>query len=179
MSEIAAIQVTPDSFVGDAPWRRPAPGTPALPEPLIGGVTVAPLLGMSDRRGTLYELLTARDGEIEPIVHVYRVHAAAGSVRAWVYHKWQHDRLSFTEGAFRVVLYDIRQDSPTCGLLNVMDVGVDNPCRLRIPPFVVHAVHNRGDDASFVNMPTRAYDPARPDKFRLPPDHPGVPYRFE
>jgi dTDP-4-dehydrorhamnose 3,5-epimerase len=84
------------------------------------------------------------------------------------------------QGSFRVVLYDLRPDSPTYGVLNVLDVGAANKLQLTIPPFVVHAVQNLGDeDAFFVNMPTRAYDPANPDKSRLPKDHPGIPYRFE
>jgi dTDP-4-dehydrorhamnose 3,5-epimerase len=48
-----------------------------------------------------------------------------------------------------------------------------------IPPFVVHGVQNLGDqEASFVNMPTQAYNPERPDKSRLPIDHPGIPFKF-
>jgi glutamate dehydrogenase (NAD(P)+) len=66
------------------------------------------------------------------------------------------------------------------GSLNVIDAGEANKLQLTIPPFVVHAVQNPTDeDAIFVNMPTRAYDPAHPDKSRLPKDHPGIPYRFE
>jgi dTDP-4-dehydrorhamnose 3,5-epimerase len=112
--------------------------------------------------------------------HVYAVTAAPGSVRAWVFHKRQSDRLAFTNGALRVVLYDLREHSPTFGRLNVLDVGAENKLQLTIPPFVVHGVQNRGAGAAtFINMPTRAYDPSYPDKSRLPYDHPGIPYRFE
>lgn len=39
--------------------------------------------------------------------------------------------------------------------------------RLTIPPLVAHSVLNATDMATaFVNMPTRCYDPANPDKFR-------------
>jgi dTDP-4-dehydrorhamnose 3,5-epimerase len=34
-------------------------------------------------------------------------------------------------------------------------------------------------DAYFVNLPTRAYDHANPDKFRLPLDTDLIPYRFQ
>jgi dTDP-4-dehydrorhamnose 3,5-epimerase len=62
----------------------------------------------------------------------------------------------------------------------VLDVGAENPVLLTIPPLVVHGVQNRGAaDVQFVNMPTRAYDPARPDKARLPYGHPGIPYVFD
>lgn len=133
----------------------------------------------SDKRGRLDELLTLRDGGVEPIVHVYQVHAAAGSVRAWFYHKNQEDRLAFTSGFFRLVLYDIRPGSQTFATMETFDVGEKRPCLITIPRLVVHGLHNRGTGtASFVNMPTSVYYPQNPDKHRLPPNHPGIPYKF-
>lgn len=136
--------------------------------------------GNSDGRGTLTVLMsdTYQPGISTP--HVYHVLAEAGSVRAWVYHKRQHDQLAFLTGDFRVVLYDLRPESATYGRLNVLEVGADNPVQVTIPPRVVHAVQNRGAaPAHFVNMPTRAYDPAHPDKSRLPQGHPGIPFSFD
>jgi dTDP-4-dehydrorhamnose 3,5-epimerase len=171
--------LTIDDFVHDQPWTEaPRPPVPRDPD-WIDGVEVDPLHFNKDGRGELVELLTQRDRGVADIVHVYQVWAEPGSVRAWVYHRWQDDRLSFTNGTFRLVLYDIRKDSPTRGRLNIFDLGAANPCRITIPAFVVHGVQNRGAErASFVNCPTQFYDPARPDKSRVPADHPGVPYRF-
>ncbi len=172
------MDVTPEDFVADKAWVRPEPEATNIPDQLIDGVRIDPLLVRSDPRGELVELLTTRDNPIDPIVHVYKVTAEAGSVRAWVYHDRQTDRLTYTEGDFRIVLYDIRDGSPTKGLLNVFDFGAKMPVCLHIPAFVVHGVQNRGERASFVNMPTRAYDPARPDKQRLPHPDPRIPYVF-
>lgn len=80
---------------------------------LISGVTLTGLSDGTDQRGQLNELLSARNDAVEPIVHVYQVHAAPKSVRAWVLHKFQDDRLAFTMGHFRVVLFDLRTDSAT------------------------------------------------------------------
>lgn len=169
-----------EDFVQDSPWSdEGAAETPRLPT-AIHDLQVWPLIKRGDDRGDLCELLTLRDGGFEPIVHVYQVNTIPGSVRAWVYHKHQWDRLSYTEGKLRVVLYDIRPDSPSFGKLDVLDVGVLNPVRLHIPPLVIHAVQNRGkENASFINMPTEIYDPSNPDKARLPPDHPDIPYTFD
>lgn len=162
--------------------RRPRSGSEGVDDRssgLIDGVTATPLVANTDERGFLTELLTTRDGPIEPIVHVYQVTSAPGSVRAWVYHRRQCDRLAYTSGQFEVVLYDLRADSPTKNLLNVFIVGTQQPCRLRIPPFVVHGVRNMGSQwASFVNIPTKAYDPNDPDKCRLPQDDPRIPFTF-
>jgi dTDP-4-dehydrorhamnose 3,5-epimerase len=173
-------QPTLDDFVDDRPWgEAPPPLEPISIADAIEGVGLFRLQRHADARGHLTVLMSEPEGLPQPIVHIYQVLAAPGSVRAWVYHKRQWDRLAFTAGDFRIVLYDLRPGSPTLGKLNVIDAGETNPCRLHIPPFVVHGVQNRGAEPScFVNMPTRAYDPAEPDKSRLPVDHPGIPYRF-
>lgn len=146
---------------------------------LIEGVSMQGLAGGADGRGTLLELLSQRTQLQSPIVHVYQVHAEPGSVRAWVLHKRQTDRLAFTNGMFRIVLYDVRPDSKSYGQLNVFELGSSLKVLLSIPPFVVHGVQNYGStSASFVNMPTAVYNSHDPDKFRVPVDHPGIPYRF-
>jgi len=145
----------------------------------ISGVTFHRLVQRRDDRGYLTELLTMRDNPEEPIVHVYQVHAEPGSIRGWVYHRWQEDRLTFTEGQFRLALYDLREGSPSFRNLEVLDVGAENPARVTIPPHVVHALKNIGPGrACFVNFPTRAYDPANPDKARLPFPDPRIPFEF-
>ena len=147
---------------------------------VIEGVTATPLIGNPDERGSLFELLTTRDGPIEPIVHVYQVVAAPGSIRAWVYHRHQHDRLAFTMGCFEVALYDLRPGSRTESRLNVFAVGAEQPCLLRIPPFVIHGVRNAGAEwGYFANLPTNVYDRKVPDKARLPYDDPRIPYVFD
>ena len=90
---------------------------------LIDGVEVTPLETHGDDRGSLVELLTTRDNVIEPVVYVYQVYAAPGSVRAWNYHEHQEDRLTYTQGDFLIVLYDIRQESPTRNMINELRLG--------------------------------------------------------
>jgi dTDP-4-dehydrorhamnose 3,5-epimerase len=146
---------------------------------LIDGVVATPLTVNNDPRGWLIELLTTRDGLPEPIVHVYQVTALPGSCRAWVYHRRQSDRLAIVNGRFEIVLYDIRPGSPTKNWLNIFVLGHERPALLRIPPFVIHGVCNVGANiATFVNLPTQAYDPQDPDKCRLSADDPRIPYSF-
>ena len=168
-----------EEFVDDKPWESGPLFESVEIADKIDGVRIQRLDTRADKRGDLTVLLSDLQEAVQPPPHVYWVTAAAGSIRAWVYHKRQSDRLAFTNGDIRVVLYDLRPDSPTFGKLNVLDVGEKNKVMLTIPPFVIHGVHNRGSqDATFVNMPTRAYDPANPDKLRVPFDHPGIPYSF-
>lgn len=166
-------------FEPDAPWSPEPDDAVSAPSGVIEGVWYRPLIHRRDPRGYLTELFTRPGKDEEPIVHVYQVHAEPGSVRGWVYHRWQEDRLTYTEGQFRLALYDLRADSASFGELEVLDLGLDNPMAVRIPRLVAHALKNVGPEvASFVNMPTRAYDPARPDKARLAYPDPRIPFEF-
>ncbi|MBY0531373.1 MAG: polysaccharide biosynthesis protein [Xanthobacteraceae bacterium] len=172
--------IAPEDFKDDTPFEpRPVPAQKGSAQDLIQGLEIVPLVRNQDARGALVELSVFAQ-ETEPVVHVYQVFAEPGSVRAWVYHKRQYDRLAYTNGDFEVVLFDIRQDSPTHRMLNVLHVGEKHPCLIRVPPLVVHGVKNRGAAlASFVNMPTRRYNAAHPDKSRLPKNDPRIPYTFD
>jgi dTDP-4-dehydrorhamnose 3,5-epimerase len=183
--EISTIAASPNLRFGDFEPDAPRSREPSSPGRgsqgrLISGVTAGELAVHADSRGSLSELLTTRDGPIEPIVHVYQVTAEAGSIRAWVYHRWQYDRLAFTNGRFRIALYDIRPDSPTVNMLNVFVLGRERPGLLRLPPYVIHGVQNVGSEvAMFINMPTKAYDPGEPDKCRLPAGDIRIPFNFD
>jgi dTDP-4-dehydrorhamnose 3,5-epimerase len=177
---IPSLELDFTDFQPDAPIPHPAPAEGGTSPDMIHGVSTRALVVHADERGSLCELLTTRDEAIEPIVHVYQVTAAPGAVRAWVYHRFQNDRLAFTEGRFRVALYDIRPNSPSCYLLNEFVLGREQPTLLRIPPYVIHGVQNIGHEAStFVNLPTKVYQPGAPDKCRIDASDIRVPFCFD
>lgn len=169
-----------EDFADDQAWGDDVPLLEDITgDKSIAGVRMQRLVTRGDKRGDLTVLMSALLEPITPPPHVYLVSAEAGSIRAWVYHKRQSDRLAYTNGDIRVVLYDLREDSPTYQKLEILDVGAANKILLTIPPFVVHGVQNRGKSAAtFVNMPTNVYDPKTPDKSRIRFDHPGIPYKF-
>jgi dTDP-4-dehydrorhamnose 3,5-epimerase len=175
------MTLTLDDFVDDTPWTPSAAefADLSMPDP-IAGVRVQRLPSHRDERGELTVLLTSlRDASLTT-PHAYHVVAEPRSIRAWVYHRRQSDRLAYVDGLFRLALYDLRPESPTLGRMNVLDVGAENRVLVTIPPYVIHGLQNRsGRAAYFVNMPTRAYDPSWPDKSRLPYGHPGIPYVFD
>lgn len=177
---IPSLELDLSDFRPDAPFSLPAPAEGGTSPDMIHGVSTRALVVHTDERGSLCELLTTRDEAIEPIVHVYQVTAAPGAVRAWVYHRGQADRLAFTQGRFRIALYDIRPNSSTCHMLNVFELGRERPTLLRIPPYVIHGVKNIGPEAStFMNLPTKAYQPGAPDKCRIDAGDIRVPFRFD
>jgi dTDP-4-dehydrorhamnose 3,5-epimerase len=171
-----------EDFAPDQPHLQDAPREGAREHDpfLVDGVRATALMAYGDARGSLCEIPIASEEFIEPIVHVYQVTAAPGSIRAWIYHERQFDRLAFTNGDFEVVLYDLRPNSSTYNCLNVFMLGARAPCLLRLPPLVVHGVMNRGSDwSSFLNMPTRPYDRTLPDKRRLAADDQRIPHAWQ
>jgi dTDP-4-dehydrorhamnose 3,5-epimerase len=178
---VASPSLSLEDFKSDEPFPHAGVTADAAHAAnMIDGVSVTALASHSDSRGSLCELLTTRDGPIEPIVHVYQVTAEAGSRRAWVYHRLQYDRLAFVSGRFRIVLYDIRPRSPTFTMLNVFILGRDQSGLLRMPPFVIHGVHNMGREAAtFISLPTKAWEASAPDKCRLPENDPRIPFNFD
>ena len=148
--------------------------------PVIDGVRVRPLATLPDDRGTVCELFDPAWGvHPDPLVYVYQVSIRPGAVKGWVVHRKQDDRISTLFGTIQVVLYDDREGSSTRGMVNEMFFGEHNRALFTIPAGVYHAVRNVGTtDAVFVNMPTRPYDHADPDKYRLPLDNDLIPFRW-
>jgi dTDP-4-dehydrorhamnose 3,5-epimerase len=147
----------------------------------IDGVHVRLATTHLDERGELCEVYNPDWGfSHEPLVYVYQATVRPGRVKGWVYHEHQDDRLFVSGGSLKIVLYDLREDSPTKGRINEIFLGDNRRGLVRIPKRVAHAVQNIGlDDASFINMPTRAYRHDNPDKYRISINSDQIPYRFD
>jgi dTDP-4-dehydrorhamnose 3,5-epimerase len=147
---------------------------------LIDGVVIRPAVTNLDPRGELTEVFDFSWGvSSAPIPFVYHVVARPGSIRAWLVHRIQTDRLYLAHGTFHIALYDDRPESPTHKMVNTFTFGTNKRALLIIPPGIYHGVANVGkEDAYFVNMPTHPYNHENPDKYRLPLDNDLIPYKF-
>jgi len=147
---------------------------------LIHGVRLRHGTTHADERGDLCEIYDDRwEFTTDPVVYAYLLTLRPGSIRGWSLHTKQDDRLFFASGTVKVALYDAREDSPSVGDVNVLFLGTHDRALLRIPPGVYHAVKNVGtEEAVLMNLPSRAYDHADPDKYRLADDSEEIPYRI-
>lgn len=119
-----------------------------------------PLKKFGDDRGWLGELF--REDELPPGFQVtmsYVSMTKAGVIRGPHEHADQSDCFCFIgPGDFRITLWDMRQGSPTYGVLQEETVGESNPMLLVVPPRVIHAYKNiSGHDAIVYNFPDRLY----------------------
>ena len=95
-------------------------------------------------------------------------------------HKEHEDRYFVLFGEMEVIFYDNRPDSPTYGEVSSVVLSEYRRRLMNIPTHIWHANRNIGTgDVIVVNFPTRPYDHANPDKYRLSLDTDEIPYEFE
>lgn len=146
----------------------------------IQGLVVRRLPPVEDERGEIVEVFRGSWGvSPDPLVYVYQISIRPGRIKGWVVHRLQEDRIFISRGVMRWAFFDDRAESPTHRLVNEFTFSERNRALFVIPRGVFHAVQNIGDtEAVFINMPTRAYDHANPDKFRLPIENDRIPFVF-
>jgi len=150
-------------------------------QPLIDGVAIRHLAPREDKRGELIELYRQSwDFHPQPLLYSYMVTLRPGAIRGWAMHKLQDDRIAVISGVLRWALFDNRPDSPTYEKLNVFVFSDRNRALFIIPKNVIHAAQNIGShEAVFLNYPTREYDSANPDKYRISHSDARIPFRFD
>lgn len=132
----------------------------AFREGPIAGVTCRPLGRYADQRGWLVEVY--RDDELaadnRPQMG-YISMTLPGVARGPHEHVDQSDYFAFIgPGNFKLYLWDIRPDSTSYQRKLAMVVGESNMQGVIIPPGVVHAYKNVGDQPGWVvNLPNRLY----------------------
>ncbi len=101
-------------------------------------------------------------------------------IKAFHWHKKQWDYWDIIQGNARVVLVDLRADSPTVGRVQVVMVGEHAPKVVAIPPYVAHGyqcVELR--DVILNYYVTEPYDPKSPDEGRIPWNDPRIGFHWD
>src|SRR5205807_1245111 len=155
-----------------------------LPDRLgsIDGVMVKTLVRHADERGFFTEQLKRGDRDDagrpflpeQPFAQMSRslAYARGGNppelIKAFHWHERQWDYWDIVAGNARVVLVDLREESPTVGRIQTLMLGENSPRMVAIPPFVAHgyqAVDLR--DVVLTYYVTEPYDPDDPDEGRI------------
>jgi dTDP-4-dehydrorhamnose 3,5-epimerase len=126
----------------------------------IDGVVVKALRRFADARGWLSEIFRHDElaDEFHPVM-AYVSMTQPGVTRGPHEHVDQTDMFAFVgPGTFRVVLWDARAGSPTFGHRQEIIAGADQPASVMVPPGIVHAYRNIGQENGLVfNVPNRLY----------------------
>ena len=155
----------------------------------IHDVQVKTLVKRADVRGYFIEQLKRGDLDddgrpfIQPQAFAQMsrslVYARGGNppelIKAFHWHKRQWDYWDVVIGNARVVLVDLREESPTAGIIQTLVLGENAARMVAIPPMVAHGYQCLGmQDVHLVYYVTEPYDAANPDEGRIAWDGPGI-----
>ncbi len=147
---------------------------------MIDGVRIKQLKVIPDERGRLMEILRADDEIFLEFGQVYMTTARPGVVKAWHYHKLQTDNFACVHGEIRLALYDARESSPTYKQLDEFTLHLKNPILVQIPPSVFHGFKCVSrEEAIVINNPTKPYNRAQPDEYRIDAFENDIPYDWK
>src|SRR4029077_14592529 len=126
---------THHSTSGRCPSNAAAAGGETL---MIDGVVVKACTVHADDRGHLIEIIRDDEPVFREVKQTTYTVAYPGVVKAFHCHKRQWDVWFIVSGMAQVVLYDLREGSPTCGETQVLYMGIRRPMVVAIPPGVAH-----------------------------------------
>jgi dTDP-4-dehydrorhamnose 3,5-epimerase len=157
----------------------------------IDGVMVKSLQVHADQRGYFLEQLKRGDVDDQgrpflpeqSFAQMSRslAYARGGNppelIKAFHWHRRQWDYWDIVQGNARIVLVDLRSQSPTAGRTQVVIAGQNSPKMVAIPPLVAHGYQVLDlHDVLLCYYVTEAYDAQQPDEGRIPWDEPRIAF---
>lgn len=145
----------------------------------IDGLIVKPLVRHCDERGFFLEVLRDDDGLLSRFGQSSYTMTYPGIIKAFHWHERQYDLWFMCSGEVRVVLYDLREGSPTYHQVQEIFAGGREPMLIVIPPKVAHGYQVLGNEpACLFYHTTESYDPENPDEGRIPYDDPDIGFSW-
>ncbi len=118
--------------------------------------------------GFLMEVLRSDDNLLKKFGQTTFTVAYQGTIKAFHYHEKQDDLWFVATGRAMVVLYDIRENSPTFGQTQVIYAGVDDYKLIVIPVGVAHGYKVLSPEPVLLFYhTTECYNPDNPDEKRI------------
>jgi dTDP-4-dehydrorhamnose 3,5-epimerase len=142
---------------------------------MIHDVKIIPLRQIVDERGKIMHMMKATDPHFLGFGEIYFSCAWPGTVKAWHIHQSMTINNAVISGRAKLVMYDMREDSPSHGELQEVFFGEDNYCLVQVPPGIANGYKAYGD--KLVVLANCATEPHVPDEMlRLDPGTPRIPY---
>lgn len=140
---------------------------------------ISPLKQFKDERGSVLQMLRCDAPEFTQFGECYFSEVLPGAIKAWKRHRAQTQNLAVPVGRIRVVIYDDRESSTTCGKMKVMELGrPDAYYRLKIVAGLWYGFTCiSSTPALLANCADLPHDPA--DGEVLGWDDPAIPYSWD
>ncbi len=141
----------------------------------IEGVIITPMNRIPDERGAIYHMMKNTDPVFKQFGETYGSLVHPGAIKAWHVHKIMTLNYVVPVGKIKLVLCDLRPDSPTKGQIMEIFLGKENYARVTIPPGIANGFKGIGtEDSLVINIPTHPYTPGEMD--RIDPLGKEIPY---
>ena len=146
---------------------------------MIDGVIVKQLPANCNEQGYFSELIRSDWNIIEKFGQVFLTAIYPGTIKAWHYHRSQIDHFVCVCGSIKLVLYDVRETSPTNGITNEFMMSESSLQLIKIPAYVYHGYQcTSPEKAVIINVSTELYKKDNPDEVWLPFDTREIPYQW-
>ncbi len=127
---------------------------------MIDGVKIVPLMQIHDERGKIMHMMKATDPHFTQFGEIYFSCAWPGAIKGWHIHKSMTINNAVVSGNAKLVMYDVREDSPTYGELQEVFLGEHNYVLVQIPPGIANGYKAYGDKlAVLANCASEPHDP--------------------
>jgi dTDP-4-dehydrorhamnose 3,5-epimerase len=142
---------------------------------VIDGVRIIPLRQIVDERGKIMHMLKATDEHFIAFGEIYFSTAWPGAIKGWHVHRSMTVSNAVVSGRAKLVMYDMRETSPTRGELQEVFIGDDNYALVQIPPGIANGYKAYGDKPVILaNCATEPHDPE--EMVRIDPFTSDIPY---
>lgn len=160
--------------------------TSAVREPVearkqpIHDVRIIPLRRIPDERGTVMHMLRADDPHFLGFGEIYFSTIYKGVIKGWHWHAEKTLNYACVHGRIKLVLFDDRADSPSCGSLMEIYLGPEQYSLVQIPPRIWNGFKGMTDPLAIVaNCTTMPNDPNPAVTRRMDPLDQTIPYSWE
>jgi dTDP-4-dehydrorhamnose 3,5-epimerase len=144
---------------------------------MIEGVIIQELKQIADARGRVMQMLRADSSLFRKFGEIYFSEILPDQVKAWKKHQKMTQHYAVPLGNIKLVMYDDRENSPTRGELQVLEIGREHYCLVRIPPRVWYGFKCLGQQPALVaNCADLPHDPAESQS--LEPSSALIPYQW-
>ncbi len=142
---------------------------------MIDGVIVEPLKQIVDKRGKVMHMLRADSPLFKNFGEIYFSVVNQGIVKAWKKHLRMTQYFAVPVGKIKLVLFDNRSNSHTFGKMDILEIGEDNYCLVKILPLIWYGFQGISSmPALIANCTDMPHNPNEVD--RLDPLDKTIPY---
>lgn len=145
---------------------------------MIEDVVIQKLKQIIDERGKVMHMLRADSHFFIEFGEIYFSVVNSGAVKAWKRHLKMTQHFAVPVGKINLVLYDDRTDSTSYGRVEVIEIGENDYCLVKIPPLIWYGFKGISVvPALIANVTDKPHNPDELERMDSSNDY--IPYNWD